>query len=873
MADAATVSVLIQARDNASREFKNVESNMGKMVQGIQQHRRAIGLAMTAMGAAITGIAVMSVKSAFDQEKGIRQLDAAMQQVGTSYEKQEAQIESLVAAQQNKTNFGDEEQRDALRELILVSGNYDDAMAAMIPTMELAAGKEMDLSAAATLVARAISGEETALGRYGVEVEKGAGATEVLTAIMGKFQGQAEAAADPMTQLKNRAGDLFQVFGTALLPVIETLIPLIERMVIRIIEWTEAHPNLTKVLGIVVAALGAIMLVLGPLLLILPTLVAGIGLLSVAFGILSASMGPITLVIIAIAALVAGAIIVFKKWDDMTTKVKIAVVLLALALGPVTAAIVIGIAVWKNWDKIVEIVRQGIGIFVKQVIGFIIKLGEGFLALTKWIPGMGDARRAIEGTMNTLRDAQDTVEEWGTATQRKTREAAESWDAVEDTHRSTADAIKIQNDAMAESTGEMAQKMATAYDEVGDAAVKAEKIVVLSLEEIAASQWEFADSTALWASTAIQFNEDVLKSTRERQAEEIRIIRERRKEEARTAQAITDSWAKAAADQNPILLQMQNDRLDFGDIVEELAIKHGVELKKMEANLMDAQVIHGDMSSLMASSWGSGVDSVLLDAARMSNGVIAEQERMAREVIAEQKRMGRERAKIQGASLSELERMIETSNARILDERQKERLMGHGLEDLMGALGSGAMVSPDVMKRIEQKAGGGAAAASSVDVNKFSNPQFAGTGFAGQTAVGVSSYLSHSNLADLVKGGATAIVKGDQINIQTPFGSVGTGLQDFLNAGGVIPQKLQGGGWAGGLALVGERGPELVNLPGGSYVNPHGSGGMGGGGMGTTNNFHFHGSVYGVEDLKEAVVEAVRDHAISGGFSGVFAEA
>ena len=63
------------------------------------------------------------------------------------------------------------------------------------------------------------------------------------------------------------------------------------------------------------------------------------------------------------------------------------------------------------------------------------------------------------------------------------------------------------------------------------------------------------------------------------------------------------------------------------------------------------------------------------------------------------------------------------------------------------------------------------------------------------------------------------------------------------------------------LGLVGEAGPEAV-IPLGR-----------GGGMGTTNNFHFHGAVYGVEDLKEAVVEAVRDHAISGGFSGVFAEA
>ena len=63
------------------------------------------------------------------------------------------------------------------------------------------------------------------------------------------------------------------------------------------------------------------------------------------------------------------------------------------------------------------------------------------------------------------------------------------------------------------------------------------------------------------------------------------------------------------------------------------------------------------------------------------------------------------------------------------------------------------------------------------------------------------------------------------------------------------------------LGLIGEAGPEAVIPLGRS------------GGVGQTNNFHFHGAVYGVEDLKEAVVEAVRDHAISGGFSGVFAEA
>jgi hypothetical protein len=74
-----------------------------------------------------------------------------------------------------------------------------------------------------------------------------------------------------------------------------------------------------------------------------------------------------------------------------------------------------------------------------------------------------------------------------------------------------------------------------------------------------------------------------------------------------------------------------------------------------------------------------------------------------------------------------------------------------------------------------------------------------------------------------------------------------------LANGGIVRQPT--------LAMIGERGPEAV-VPLGK-----------GGGMGQTNNFHFHGAVYGVEDLKEAVVEAVRDHAISGGFAGVFAEA
>jgi hypothetical protein len=100
---------------------------------------------------------------------------------------------------------------------------------------------------------------------------------------------------------------------------------------------------------------------------------------------------------------------------------------------------------------------------------------------------------------------------------------------------------------------------------------------------------------------------------------------------------------------------------------------------------------------------------------------------------------------------------------------------------------------------------------------------------------------------------------------------VSSSKADIMRAmiAGDIPIKAMArGGLMGtsGLALVGEQGPELVSLPSGAFVHPSGTGPGG-----VNNNFIFNGAVYGVDDLREAVVEAVRDHAISGGFAGVFA--
>ena len=741
MADASTVSVLIQARDNASQALKNVEGNMKSLGASFERHRRGIGLAATAIGAAVTGIAVLSVKSSLDQQIGISQLDAALKNVNTSYAAQEATIEKVIAAQQNKTNFGDEEQRKALRELILVSGSYTDAMAALIPTIELAAGKNMDLSAAATLVARAISGEETALGRYGIQVEKGAGATAVLTAIMESFGGQAEAAADPTTQLKNRMGDLFQVLGDALLPIIEKLVPMIEGLVKKIIDWAEAHPNLARVLGIVVAALGAALLVIGPLILILPTLVAGIGLVSAAFAILSVSMGPIT-------AIVMGA----------------------------TAAIAAGILIWKNWDRIIAVVKQGVALFVRGFVEYIKMFAKAASAIAGFIPGLGGLEDKINQGIDKLDEMSGTVDKWADNTEEKVRAHGNAMGEVEDQ-------VMMAAQKTAEGTSDMSTSFNNAANNIDQSTgdiIRSNADVAVSMEEVARAAelgWGHVEDQVMMASgVVVQSLDDMIRAQEQWEDSQDR------------------SLGRIRENLDETIIKWRESGLRMEDVVKAWAEETGQSV--------------GDVID----HW----DKIDLDLDDLKGVIQAFTDTTGRDIFDWSSDM----ASASGA----VRETLRTTAGDV-------EFVAMGIHDTI------AGIHRDASRSVPA-------------------PRVGGYTYAPSATAGPAGARAPRTSAQALAAASPTL----QAAVAAGFGNINAYMASI---------GKQGGGWAGGMTLVGERGPELVNLPGGSYVNPHGSGGMGG----VTNQFHFHGSVYGVEDLKEAVVEAVRDHAISGGFSGVFAEA
>jgi hypothetical protein len=304
------LEMILKARDDASKVVNGLGATF-------ERNRKKIGLAMTGAGAAIVGFAGLSLKSSQDQAIGVNELTVALERVGVSYASEKSAIEASISALQAKTNFGDEAQRKSLTSLSTLTGDYEISLAALPAVLDVAASMNMDLNAASLLVGKALSGQASALTRYGIQLEEGATQTEIIAALTAQFGGSAEAAADPMVQLGNQIGDVQQILGDALLPILNDVIPRIGDMVKTVQDWTAKNPALTKIILLGVTALGALMLVLGPILIVLPAITAAAGSLGVVMGVL---LGPVGLVILVIVALIAVGVLLWKNWDTISAK-------------------------------------------------------------------------------------------------------------------------------------------------------------------------------------------------------------------------------------------------------------------------------------------------------------------------------------------------------------------------------------------------------------------------------------------------------------------------------------------------------------------------------------------------------------------------
>lgn len=200
----AELQLLVKARDEASSALGNIA-------------KAAVGL-----GLAFVAGAAAAIKAAADEQVGIVKLQQAVRNAGRDWDEVAGAIEGTVSMME-KLAFSDDQVRESLSILIPATGDLQDAQDRMRVAMDLSRGTGLDLASASKLLGKVTDENTTVLKRYGIVVEKGATATQLLDEVTRRFGGQAAAfagtAAGQLEIFQNEMANVVEDVGAVLLPM------------------------------------------------------------------------------------------------------------------------------------------------------------------------------------------------------------------------------------------------------------------------------------------------------------------------------------------------------------------------------------------------------------------------------------------------------------------------------------------------------------------------------------------------------------------------------------------------------------------------------------------------------------------------------
>ncbi len=131
------------------------------------------------------------------------------------------------------------------------------------------------------------------------------------------FDQMEKSTARQMEKMQVQMKDMAITIGMALMPALTKILEIIMPIVAKIGDWISEHPKLTALILAGVAVLGGLLLVAGPILSVITMLTAALPFLGMAF---TAMLGPVGLIILAIAAVIAIGVLVYKNWDKIKAK-------------------------------------------------------------------------------------------------------------------------------------------------------------------------------------------------------------------------------------------------------------------------------------------------------------------------------------------------------------------------------------------------------------------------------------------------------------------------------------------------------------------------------------------------------------------------
>ena len=283
----------------AIKQFKQLETT-GEKAQF------AIKKAAVPAAAALAGLAVAlgdATRAAMEDQQEQAALALTLQNVTGAGAAQTAQVEKQISAMSRASGVADTEYRKALEALVRGTKDVGIAMNDMNLVMDISTATGMDSASVADALAKAYQGNFKALRSLSPEmstmIKEGASLNEVMDVLGGTFGGatakNAETAAGKMAILKNSIGETKESIGAALLPVLEAVLPVLNKFA----AWAQDNPKaflaIAAAIGLVAAAIVATNIAM--------------------------ALNPFSLIAAGVALLVAALVVAYNKFDWFKTGV------------------------------------------------------------------------------------------------------------------------------------------------------------------------------------------------------------------------------------------------------------------------------------------------------------------------------------------------------------------------------------------------------------------------------------------------------------------------------------------------------------------------------------------------------------------------
>ena len=229
--------------EKAVKEFQNLETTGQKVGMALE---KAFLPAVAAVGALAAG-AVLSAKAAAEDAREQAQLARQINASTTATEAQIAATNEYIMQQELLSAISATELRPALAILVRHTGDLTKAQQLLSLAMDVSVGTGRDVFDVAERMAEGFTGVLTPLEEldYGLvqSIENGASFDDIMGSLAATFGGavakDAETAAGRFARMQVQMQQVQETIGYALLPIIEKLLPTLERLAVFIGDNTD----------------------------------------------------------------------------------------------------------------------------------------------------------------------------------------------------------------------------------------------------------------------------------------------------------------------------------------------------------------------------------------------------------------------------------------------------------------------------------------------------------------------------------------------------------------------------------------------------------------------------------------------------------